>query len=329
MADIFSNKVVEFRSHENYVTLSVRLDAKKETVWLSLNQIAELFQRDKSVISRHLKKAFERGELDKEEVVAKNATTALDKKTYIVEFFNLDAILAVGYRVNSQKGIEFRQWATRVLKDHLLKGLSINKERLLILGLCELDRSSLDLLRQSLLNQNIDINSAALDIIRSYAKSWLLLNAFDKNFLQYPQGHQDRTIQLSEKAAVQAIKQLKLNLLDKNEATHLFGIERQDTFKQIMGSIHQTFNGEMLYPSAYERAAHLFYFTIKDHPFVDGNKRIGSLLLLLYLSSHEIGFLLSNEALVSLALFVAQSSPYDKESVIKLILNLIVRDETG
>ncbi|MDF3034174.1 MAG: cytochrome [Alphaproteobacteria bacterium] len=196
-------------------------------------------------------------------------------------------------------------------------------------GLNDLSRS-LDLLKQSLLTHGhvTDVGSAAIDIIRSYTKSWLLLNAFDENRLSYPQQSRNHEILLTEELAFNGISELKSSLIKQKEATPLFGVERQDAFKQIMGSIHQTFRGELLYSTVYERAAHLFYFTIKDHPFTDGNKRTGSFLLLLYLSCYGLDINLSNEALVALALFVAQSQPSDKEIMIKLILNLIVNDQS-
>lgn len=321
------NTLMEFHSDDGRIKLSVRLDVKDDTVWLNLNQIAQLFQRDKSVISRHLKKIIKSGELNRDSVVAFFATTAADGKTYDVEFFNLDAILAVGYRVNSKKGTEFRRWASQVLKDYLTKGFSLNKDKLLNSGMNDLARS-LDLLKQSLLTHDhvTDIGSAAIDIIRSYAKSWLLLNAFDEDRLGYPQKHTNHEIRLTTEMAEKGVIRLKSTLIDQDEASPLFGVEQKDAFKQIMGSIHQTFSGEMLYPSVYERAAHLFYFTIKDHPFIDGNKRIGSFLLLLYLSFYDVEISLSNEALIALALFVAQSKPSDKDIMIRLILNLIVKE---
>jgi len=322
-----NNPLIEFCSDDKHVKLSVRVDAKDETVWLNLNQIAQLFERDKSVISRHLKKVIEDNELSKESVVAFFATTAADGKTYNVEFFNLDAILAVGYRVNSKKGTEFRRWASQILKGYLIKGFSLNKDKLLSSGINDLARS-LDLLKHSLLTHGhvTDIGSAAIDIIRSYTKSWLLLNAFDEGRLEYSQKHQDNEVRLTEEMAEKGIAELKSTLINQQEATPLFGTERVDSFKQIMGSIHQTFDDKLLYPSVYERAAHLFYFTIKDHPFTDGNKRIGSFLLLLYLSSYKIEVSLSNEALVALALFVAQSQPSDKDIMVKLILNIIIKE---
>lgn len=321
------NSIIEFLSSDNTIALSVHLDTQDETVWLNLNQISQLFQRDKSVVSRHIKNVFENEELDRNSVVAFFATTAADGKTYNVEHFNLDVILSVGYRVNSKKGTEFRWWASRVLKDYLLKGYSLNKDHLLQSGLGEIERS-LELLKQSLLSHGhvTDIGSAAIEIIRSYTKSWLLLNAFDEDRLAYLQNLQNDEILFTIEIAKTGVSELKSTLMDQNEATPLFGNERENGLKQIVGSIHQTFGGDLLYPSVYERAAHLFYFTIKDHPFTDGNKRIGSFFLLFYLSSYGVPITLTNEALIALALFVAQSQPSDKDIMIKLILNLIVKE---
>jgi len=302
MTELSDNSLIEFHSDDHQVSLSVRLDAQDETVWLNLNQIAQLFQRDNSVISRHLKRIFEAGELEKDSTVAFFATVQEEGDRQVArntEYFNLDAILAVGYRVNSQKGSEFRRWASRVLKNYLIQGFSLNEERLLGSGLNDLSRS-LDLLKQSLLTHGhvTDIGSAAIDIIRSYTKSWLLLNAFDENRLSYPQQSKNHKILFTADMAFSGISELKSSLLKQGEATPLFGTERQGAFKQIIGSIHQTFQGKLLYPSVYERAAHLFYFTIKDHPFTDGNKRTGSFLLLLYLSCYGFDMSLSNRPLL-------------------------------
>ena len=233
--------LIEFRSADNQITMSVHLDSQDETVWLNLNQISQLFQRDKSVISRHLKKIFETSELEKESTVAFFATVQEEGGHHVtrnIEFFNLDVILSVGYRVNSKKGVEFRRWASKVLKDHLVKGFSLNNERLLTSGIKDLTRS-LDLLKDSLVTHGhiTDIGSAAIDIINSYTKAWLLLNAFDEDRLQYPQKHQDHEIRLTENMIIKGILELKDSLLKKKEATSLFGNERQDAFKQIIGSI--------------------------------------------------------------------------------------------
>lgn len=323
--------LVEFHAENGEIILSVHLDLKEETVWMNLNQLAQLFQKDKSVISRHLKNIFETEELDRDSTVAIFATVQEEggvQKTRKIDYFNLDGILSVGYRINSKRGTEFRKWATRILKEHLIKGYSFNKEQLLRGGFGEIERS-LDLLKQSLLAQGhvSDIGYAAIEIIRSYAKSWTLLNAYDEDRLLYLKEARNQETYFTYEAAKRGITDLKKSLMGQKEASNLFGIERGEAFRQVLGSIHQTFGGEMLYPSIYERAAHLFYFTIKDHPFTDGNKRIGSFLLLLYLSSYGLGLKLTNEALVALALFVAQSQPQDKEIMIKLILNLITAEK--
>ena len=323
-----SKNTITFTSSDNLTSLSVQLDASAETVWLSLNQIAELFSRDKSVISRHLKKVFEEEEIDRNSVVAKNATTALDGKTYEVEYFNLDAILSVGYRVNSKRGTEFRRWTSQILKDYLVKGYAHNNENLLKSGLTDVSRS-LDILKQSLFVHGYtdDVGHAAIDLIRSYSKSWLLLNAFDENRLTYTNKNNNYQTSFTEDFCLHNILQIKNELMSQREASSLFGNQREHGLAQILGGIHQTFGGDLLYPSIYERAANLFYFTLKDHPFVDGNKRIGSFFLLLYLSVHNIQLShITNESLVALALLVAQSNPADKDIIIKLILNLIVKD---
>lgn len=320
-----SKNTITFTSSDNKTSLSVQLDTEGETVWLSLNQISDLFGRDKSVISRHLKKVFVAEELDRNSVVAFFATTASDGKTYEVEYFNLDAILSVGYRVNSKKGTEFRRWASKILKDYLLKGYAHNEENLLKIGLSDVSRS-IDILKQSLLAHGYtdDVGHAAIDLIRSYSKSWLLLNAYDENRLTYTNKNQNYQENFTEEFCIQSIQKLKEDLINQNEASSLFGNQRDHGLSQILGGIHQTFAGEFLYPSIYERAAHLFYFTLKDHPFVDGNKRIGSFLLLLYLSIHNIQLShITNESLVALALLVAQSDPADKDIITKLVLNLI------
>lgn len=323
-----SQNLITFTSSDNKTSLSVQLDANAETVWLSLNQLSDLFERDKSVISRHLKKIFKEEELDRKSAVAFFATTAWDEKTYNVEYFNLDAILSVGYRVNSKRGAEFRRWVSQILKDYLVKGYSHNQDQLLKTGLTDVYRS-LEILKKTLLAYGYtdDIWHAAIDLIRSYTKSWLLLNAFDENRLTYTNKNKTYQDTFTEEVCLQSISHLKQELMDQQEASQLFGIQQEHGLSQILGGIHQTFSGEFLYPSVYERAAHMFYFTLKDHPFVDGNKRIGSFLLLLYLSAHKVQLSnITNESLVALALLVAQSNPTDKDIIIKLVINLISQD---
>jgi prophage maintenance system killer protein len=297
-----------------------------ETVWLSLSQIADLFDKDKSVISRHLKNIFQDEELDRESVGAKNATTAADGKTYQVEFFNLDAIISVGYRVNSKRGTQFRIWATSILKDHLIKGYTLNQRRLAEKGILEAQQV-LSLLTNTLENQNLvsDEGLSVLNLVNQYAKTWQLLLQYDEDKLPPPNKRQVTGEVLDLDGARAAINSLKQELLVKREATYLFGNERSDGLAGIIGAIQQTFGGQDLYPSIEEKAANLLYFVIKDHPFTDGNKRIGSFLFLLFLQIN--GMLgkkhFDNKALVALTLLTAASDPGQKDLLIRLIVNLL------
>lgn len=331
MSVAHENNVITFQSTDNKVSLSVRFDEGQETVWLNLTQIADLFQRDKSVISRHIKKLFDSEEMDRKSAVAFFATVQEEgghQVTRNIEYFNLDVILGVGYRVNSKVGSEFRRWASKILKDYLLKGYSLNEERLLTVSLNDISRS-LEILKQSLLTHECvnDIGHAAIEIIRAYTKSWHVLYAYDEDRLGYPQLQKSAEERLVLEDCIQSIARFKSDLMKQKEASELFGQQREAGLIQVFGNIHQTFDGKFLYPSIYERAAHLFYFVIKDHPFVDGNKRIGSFLLLLYLTAYDMPLSnLSSESLVALALLVAQSQPSDKEIMVKLVLNLIAKD---
>ena len=322
-------EVALFVAPDGQIRLDVRLE--RETVWLSLGQMAELFGRDKSVISRHLRNIFETGELDRRAVVAKNATTAADGKTYQVEYFDLDAILSVGYRVNSKRGTQFRTWATRTLRDHLVQGYTLNERRLREKGLAEMEQA-MRLLAHTLSAHELvtEQGRAVLDVVTLYARSWRLLVQYDESRLPEAPARPIRPIAgLSPEDTRRAIGELKQSLIARGEATTLFGQERGGALDGILGSIEQTFGGEVLYPSVQSRAAHLLYFVIKDHPFADGNKRIGSFLFLLYLIRNGLLArtdgtpLFADNALVATALLVAESDPGHKELLIRLILNLL------
>ena len=322
-------EVALYQTPDGQVRLDVRLE--RETVWLSLGQMAELFGRDKSVISRHLRNVFETGELNRQAVVAKNATTAADGKTYQVEYFDLDAILSVGYRVNSKRGTQFRIWATRTLRDHLVQGYTLNERRLGEKGLAEMEQAMRLLARTLSAHELVnDQGRAVLDVVAHYARSWRLLVQYDENRLPEAPAHPMRPVAgLSQADTRRAIGELKQALIARGEATTLFGQERGGALDGILGSIEQTFGGEALYPSVQSRAAHLLYFVIKDHPFADGNKRIGSFLFLLYLNRNGLLAqpdgtpLFADNALVATALLVAESDPGQKELLIRLILNLL------
>jgi len=314
--------------------VELKADVQKETVWASLDQIASIFGRDKSVVSRHIKKIFEEKELDKNSVVAKNATTAADGKTYVVEYFNLDVILSVGYRVNSKQATQFRIWATKTLREYIIKGVAINTERIKKLhetGLKDL-RSKIEFIQNTIQKRELDKSEvdSLLSVIKDYASSWVLLRKFDDGDLLIKKGKVKEKSRFEYDFARSAIDELKSQLIKKEEAGDLFGNERDGSFKGIIKTIYQTFDSKELYGSLEEKAAHLLYFLIKDHPFSDGNKRIGSFLFILFLDINKIlnrsngEKKISDNALVALALLIAESDPKEKEIMIALITNLLV-----
>lgn len=320
------NNMVIFESGDRSV--EVRLEG--DTVWLSLQQLAELFGRDKSVVSRHLKNIFDTKELERESVVAKNATTAADGKTYQVEYFNLDAIISVGYRVNSARATRFRQWATGVLRQHLVEGYSLDQHRLQERGIAfEL---ALDLLSRTLANQQL-VNAegaAVVRVIADYARSWSLLQGYDEQSLSGQTGKQSDMRSLHLDDVLAAITQLKSELIAKGEATELFGQLRSDGLASSIATIEQGFGDELFYPNVASRAAHLLYFVIKNHPLADGNKRTGSFLFLWYLRLNEhllgrpVERLINDNTLVALALLVAESKPEQKELMVKLVEHFVL-----
>ncbi len=321
------NEIIKFIDGE--VEVNVKL--KDETVWITQKQMCELFGRDKSVISRHIKNIFKSGELDKNSTVAKIATVQREGNREVVrevEYYNLDVIISVGYKVNSKKATRFRQWATKILKDYILKGYSLNQKKLK--ENFEEFRKEIELLQKTIKHQNIGEIEAKgfLDIITKYSKSWILLNQFDENRLKTPKGREAKFI-LDYEEARQEIENLKQDLISKKEASELFGMERESSFKGIIRNIYQTFGGIDLLASIEEKAANLFYYIVKDHPFVDGNKRIGAFMFVLFLNKNnylydEKGELkINSNALVSLALLIAHSKPNEKDLIIKLIMNLI------
>lgn len=320
------SEIIIYQNKENQTEVEVRFEG--ETFWLSLNQIAGLFERDKSVISRHLKNIYTEGELVREATVAKNATVQTEAGRTVsreIEYFNLDAILSVGYRVNSRRGTQFRQWATQRLKDYLVKGYAVNQKRL------EQLQQTIQLISQGGKTETLQLAEAKglLDIIQNYTQSFVLLNQYDSNNIRTEKLNEQLTYEIQYPEAKSAIDELKKQLKGKNEATDLFGNEKDEGFKSSLQSIVQTFGGQYLYPSIEEQAAHLLYFVIKNHSFSDGNKRIGAFLFVWFLEKNKHRLKKSGEAkindngLTALALLIAQSKPEEKELMIKLIINLV------
>lgn len=326
MADI---EIFETDDHQ----VEVRLAG--ETVWLSLQQLAGLFGRDKSVISRHLKNIFDSGELARERVLAKNATTAADGKTYQVEYFNLDAIISVGYRVNSTRATRFRQWATGVLRQHLVEGYTLNERRLQARGI-EFEQA-VSLLARTLDSRQLvnDEGRAVLQVIGDYARSWSLLQGYDEQSLTGQRATQREMRALSLDEVLAAIAQLKAELVAKGEATELFGQLRSDGLASSIVTIEQGFGEELFYPNVASRAAHLLYFVIKNHPLADGNKRTGSFLFLWYLRLNQhllarpVERLINDNTLVALALLVAESLPEQKDLMVKLVEHFVLLNEAS
>lgn len=317
------NAIIIYKSSDGKTALDVHLD--HDTVWLSQKQLAELFQRERSVISKHLRNVFLDGELDEKSNVQNMHIAFSDKP---VVRYSLDVIISVGYRVKSQQGTQFRIWATKVLKDHIVKGYTINEQRFCEQAekLVEM-RRTVELLARTLANQELvsDTGKDVLLVITDYAYALNLLDHYDHGTL-----------------AIEETTRLALHVIDYDEAIGivasmkgefdgLFGIEKDQGFKSAIGAIYQTFDGVELYPSVEEKGANLLYFIVKNHAFSDGNKRIAAALFIYFLGMNAILYRpdgskrLADNALVALTLLIAESRPEEKETIVKVIVNLINR----
>ena len=318
-------KVLIYLTSKKEVELQVRLEG--ETVWLKQDEIAELYGKERSVVTRHIRNIFSDREVDKKSNVQKMHIATSDKP---VAFYSLDVILAVGYRTNSSRAIHFRRWATNILKDYLLKGYALNQKRLV-----EAQEKFKDLQKtisflhekskhELLSGQGEEI----LNLLANYSKTLTLLEQYDKEKLSLIKKRKGKFI-LDYNKACFIIEETKKELMIKKEASDLFGLENSHRFKGILGSIYQTFGGSELYPSLEEKAAHLLYLTIKDHPFVDGNKRIASFLFVYFLERNKYLHRpngerkINDNALFALALLTAGSDAKDKNVLIKIITNLL------
>ena len=316
-----NNEIIIFENQD----VKLEVNVKDETVWLSLEQMAKLFARDKSVISRHIKNALEE-ELKNELVVANFATTtkhgAIANKTQTKEvtFYNLDMIISIGYRVKSKNGIIFRKWANKILKDALLKGYSINEKRL------EYLQKTVQIIDIASRNLEAFDNSKASDIIKvlqKYTKSLHLLDDYDHKSLDKPRGNISKD-KITYKNCIDIIKTLEFN-----ETSDLFALERDNGLESIINNIYQTFDGNDIYLSIEEKAANFLYSCVKDHVFIDGNKRIAATLFIYFLQFYNILYkdnkaIIDNNTLASLTLLIAQSNPKERKLLIHLIMNFLV-----
>ena len=315
------NKIVIYRDKKGNVEFNV--DIQKETIWANLNQIAVLFGRDKSVISRHIKDIFTKKELDKKSVVAFFATTAKDGKIYQIEYFNLDVIISVGYRVNSRQATHFRIWATKILKEYLTKGYTINRKQ--ITKNYDSFLKTIESIK-NLLPENITLEpKAVLDLIKEFANTWISLDAYDKESLTI-NGVTKKDIKLTAEELLSVIFELKNELITQKEASELFAVEKQKgSINGIIGNIMQTFDKRPLYKTIEEKAAHLLYFMVKNHPFIDGNKRSGAFAFIWFLKRTKVkGFRNINPtALTAITLLIAESHPKNKDQMVALITQLL------
>jgi prophage maintenance system killer protein len=315
----------------NDKNVTVRLEG--ETVWLTQRQMGELFDTTPENVLMHLKNIYSDEELAEAATAKDFLAVQTEGKRQVqrnLKHYNLDAIISVGYRVNSKRGVRFRQWATRVLREHLTQGYTLNQARLAEKGMAEAQQA-IALLARTLENQAL-VNEAGREVIAliaDYAKTWRLLLQYDEDGLSLPATCQPARGVLDYATAGAAIAELKTALLHRGEATDLFGRERGEGLAGILGSIEQTMFGESLYKTREEKAAHLLYFVIKDHPFSDGNKRIGSFLFLLYLQQEGMAMNINENALTALALLVAESQPANKDLMIRLVVNLLVNSEAN
>ena len=309
-------QIVLFESSDGAIKLNVSVDVNRDEVWLNRKQMALLFGRDVKTIGKHIANALKEelnGSCDS--VVAKFATTATDGKTYQVEYYNLDAIISVGYRVKSQRGIEFRRWATDVLRRYVIEGYAENEQRLRQLS------QTIALIER--VSGELDTNQV-LEVVKSYTPALELLDDYDHQRVDKPTGtHAVYVLDYDE--CLNLIKTLRFN-----EESDLFGVEKDDSFKSSIATIYQSFGGQELYSSVQEKAANLLYFIVKNHSFHDGNKRIAAIVFLYFLEKNGLLYrdgqkAVSDSALVATTIMIAESKPEEKDIMTSLVMNFLVQ----
>ncbi|EHL30011.1 virulence protein RhuM/Fic/DOC family protein [Legionella drancourtii] len=326
------NQALIYQAEDGSFQLEVRL--KSETIWLTQKQMAELFGTSSDNIGLHLKNIYTEEELSEKattedySVVRLEGTRNVSRK---VRHYNLDAIISVGYRVNSKQGTQFRIWSNKVLKEYLVQGYALNESRLRQ-QIEQINRlKATVMLFQKVPQESLDYSEASglLSVLTQYTHSFALLNQYDTG--NFPKGGLNEQVidVIKPQEALEAIDRLRERLMNQKEATVLFGSPKDECFFGILGSIIQSFDGKYLYPSIEEQAAHLLYFIVKNHPFIDGNKRIGAFMFIWFLQRNKHHLKKNGEpkinenALVAITLLVAQSEPSQKEIMVDLIINLI------
>ena len=318
-----------YKTDEGKTSIEVKLE--KETVWLSQKQMAELFEKDSDTIGLHLKNIYKSGELDEISTTEKYSVVRQEGNRKVkrqIKFYNLDAIISVGYRVNSKRGIQFRKWASQILKDYLIKGYAINQQRLEKQAeqLKEL-KETIKILGDALESKELsnDESKGLLKIISDYSYALEILDQYDYQTLKIENTTKNEIYRLTYEEAIKQIRLVKQTFGN----SELFGHEKDNSFRSSLSTIYQTFGGVDLYPSIEEKAANLLYFIVKNHSFSDGNKRIAAFLFLYFLEKNGLLFTkmgnkrIADNALVALTLMIAVSKPEEKDTMIKVIVNLI------
>ena len=308
---MWMNELVLFEAQDGSVKLNVTI--AEETVWLTQAQMVQLFDVSKQNISLHINNCLREGELDKTSVVKESLTTASDGKKYRIKYYNLDVIISVGYRVKSKRGVEFRRWANSVLKEYIIKGYSVNHNRMNQLN---------EVIRVMKRVENSLDTRQVLTVVERYSQALELLDAYDHQNMIRPKGNKATYI-LTYEECRKVIDNMKFG-----NSSSLFGNEKDDSFKGSIGAIYQSFAGKDLYPSLEEKAANLLYFVTKNHSFSDGNKRIAATMFLYFLDKNDVLFqdgekLIDDHTLVALTIMIAESNPEEKEMMISLIMNCI------
>lgn len=306
-----SEELVLFKSADENIVLNVAID--KDTVWLTQAQMVTLFSTSKQNVSLHINNCFREGELEKNSVVKESLTTASDGKNYKTKQYNLDVIISVGYRVKSNRGVEFRRWATGVLKQFILNGVVENKQRLAQLG------KTVQVMAR--ISDSLETRQI-LDIVQSYMPALDLLDDYDHQRIRQPKGSK-ATYVLSYEECRAVIDGMKFS-----SDSDLFGAEKDDSFKGTVGNIYQGFAGQEIYPSLEEKAANLLYLTVKNHSFLDGNKRIAATMFLYFLDKNNALFdsgkkVIDDSTLVAITVMIAESKPEEKAAMIALVMNFL------
>lgn len=305
------NEIIIFETADKSISLPVMIE--NESVWLNRGQIAELFERDIKTIGKHINNALKEELSEQNSVVAKFATTASDNKKYMVEHYNLDVIISVGYRVKSKRGIEFRRWANSVLKEYIIKGYAVNHTRMNQLN---------EVIRVMKRVENSLDTKQVLTVVERYSQALDLLDAYDHQNMMRPKGSRATYI-LTYEECRKVIDSMKFG-----DSSSLFGKEKDDSFAGSIGAIYQSFAGEDFYSTLEEKAANLLYFITKNHSFFDGNKRIAATMFLFFLDKNGALFrdgekLIDDHTLVALTIMIAESNPEEKEMMISVIMNCI------